>query len=176
MITKRLGQPERVAGTPSRPKPPWPVKAAVAISVLVALYGLVNFAILLARMDWARYTAPAAVHGKEIATSGVLAVAVLFYLLSAVWVVVVPLWFSWAVIRGHRWARIAVGVYAGVEVAITFATSRFDIGSVLTVFQVLAAILLWLPSANTFFSEYRARFRKRDAERGLTHGIRKGAV
>lgn len=166
----------KVAGTPSRPKPPWPVKAAVAISVLIALYGLVNFAILFARMDWGRYTAPAMVHGKEIPTSAVLVVAVLFYLLTALFFVAVPLWFSWAVIRGHRWARIAVGVYVGVEVVITFATGRFDFGSVLTVFQVLAAILLWLPSVNAFFSEYRAWFRKRDAEHELVRDLRRTAV
>lgn len=174
----------RVTADPpnGRPKLPWPVKASAATWVLLALYGLVNFVLLVARTDWARYGAPAAhqvsVRGTEVPTSGPLVVVsvVLFYFLAVVLAVALPLWFSWAVVRGRRWARIAFGVYAVAEIAFTLIGGRVDTDSLVTLFQVLAAILLWLPSANGFFAEYRKYSRGRDAERALVRGLAKRAA
>jgi hypothetical protein len=164
-----LGKP-KVGRALARPLPqerfkatravPTPVRVAAYLKVGLAGLQLILLAVLLTSFDWNGYVAdsvgPFDHDGTELQVTPATAVgtAIARIALNALGIALTVV-LALRALRGANWARISISVFFGLSIVsmIGFAFDYVALGA--GVIDLVAVVLLWLPTSNEFFRAVR---------------------
>lgn len=135
---------------------PVPVRVAAYLEFGLAALGFLLLATTLLFFDWNAYVAdsvgPFEHNGAqlEVTPEGAVATAVTGLALNGAGVLLSVI-FAVGVLRGANWARTWITVLFGLGVVAQFVSAPDALSVATGLVELVAVILLWLPTSNQFF-------------------------
>lgn len=133
-----------------------PVRVAAYLEFGLAAFGFLLLATTLLFFDWVAYVAdsvgPFEHNGVqlEVTPEGAVTTAVTGIALSGAGVLLSVFFAVW-MLRGANWARMWITVLFGLGVIAQFLSAPDPVSVATGLVELVAVILLWLPTSNQFF-------------------------
>jgi hypothetical protein len=135
---------------------PVSVRVSASLEFALAALGFLHLVTTVLFFDWNAYVAGAVGPFErdgvqlEVISAGAVAIAVTALALKSA-VVLLSVIFAVGVLRGANWARISITVLFGLGVIARITSPPDPVSVASALLELVAVILLWLPTSNRFF-------------------------